>query len=57
MGDRIGGTSNEPLATRGDLEAIGTNAHELPIVAGTLGRNDADRAAAPIAGGEAIIDW
>ncbi len=47
LGDRFIGTSNVLLAMDADLEAIGTNAHELPMVAAALARNDAELAAAP----------
>ena len=41
------GTSNVLLAMEGDLEAIGTNAHELPMVAAAQARDDAELRAAP----------
>ena len=47
LGQRFIGTSNVLLAMDGDLEAIGTNAHELPMVAAALAENDAALAAAP----------
>jgi nicotinate phosphoribosyltransferase len=47
LGERFIGTSNVLLAMDGDLEAIGTNAHELPMVAAALSRDDAELAAAP----------
>jgi nicotinate phosphoribosyltransferase len=47
LGDRFIGTSNVLLAMDADLEAIGTNAHELPMVAAALSRDDAELAAAP----------
>jgi nicotinate phosphoribosyltransferase len=40
LGDRLIGTSNVLLAMHGDLEAIGTNAHELPMVAAALADDD-----------------
>jgi nicotinate phosphoribosyltransferase len=47
LGSRFIGTSNVLLAMDGDLEAIGTNAHELPMVAAALAPDDAALAAAP----------
>ena len=47
LGARFIGTSNVLLAMDSDLEAIGTNAHELPMVAGALAADDAELAAAP----------
>ncbi|MEG3164202.1 nicotinate phosphoribosyltransferase [Sphingomonas sp. PB2P19] len=47
LGDRFKGTSNVLLAMDADLEAIGTNAHELPMVAAALSDSDADLADAP----------
>ena len=47
LGDRFIGTSNVLLAMDADLEAIGTNAHELPMVAAALARDDAELARAP----------
>lgn len=47
LGDRFIGTSNVLLAMDADLEAIGTNAHELPMVAAALAEDDAALAQAP----------
>ena len=47
LGDRFIGTSNVLLAMDADLEAIGTNAHELPMVAAALAENDAALARMP----------
>ncbi|WP_022681838.1 nicotinate phosphoribosyltransferase [Sphingobium bisphenolivorans] len=47
LGPRFIGTSNVLLAMDSDLEAIGTNAHELPMVAAALAQDDAELAAAP----------
>lgn len=47
LGDRFIGTSNVLLAMDSDLEAIGTNAHELPMVTAALAEDDAALAAAP----------
>jgi len=44
---RFSGTSNCLIAMRQDLEAIGTNAHELPMVYAALAENDAALATAP----------
>ncbi|SEM76745.1 nicotinate phosphoribosyltransferase [Sphingomonas gellani] len=40
LGDRFKGTSNVLLAMDADLEAIGTNAHELPMVLAALAETD-----------------
>lgn len=40
MGAKFGGTSNAYLAMKHDLEARGTNAHELPMVLAALARDD-----------------
>lgn len=47
LGDRFIGTSNVLLAMDSDLEAIGTNAHELPMVTAALSPDDATLATAP----------
>ncbi|WP_295563101.1 nicotinate phosphoribosyltransferase [uncultured Sphingomonas sp.] len=47
LGSRFIGTSNVLLAMDNDLEAIGTNAHELPMVLAALAGDDAGVAAAP----------
>jgi nicotinate phosphoribosyltransferase len=47
LGDRFIGTSNVLLAMDADLEAIGTNAHELPMVAAALANSDEELAQAP----------
>ncbi|HRK17998.1 MAG TPA: nicotinate phosphoribosyltransferase [Hyphomicrobiaceae bacterium] len=41
------GTSNCLIAMRQEVEAIGTNAHELPMVYAALAQTDADLAVAP----------
>jgi len=40
LGNTFGGTSNTYLAYQHDLEAIGTNAHELPMALAAMARND-----------------
>ena len=40
LGEKFTGTSNILMAMNHDLEAIGTNAHELPMVMATLAKND-----------------
>ncbi|HEY8596479.1 MAG TPA: nicotinate phosphoribosyltransferase [Devosiaceae bacterium] len=40
IGARLSGTSNVLLAMDTDLEAVGTNAHELPMVAAALAQSD-----------------
>jgi nicotinate phosphoribosyltransferase len=47
LGEKFLGTSNCLIAMRRDLEAIGTNAHELPMVYAALAEDDAALAAAP----------
>lgn len=47
LGDRFIGSSNVLLAMDNDLEAIGTNAHELPMVMAALAEDDAAVASAP----------
>ena len=42
LGDSFAGTSNTFLAYKHDLEAIGTNAHELPMAMAALADNEAD---------------
>ena len=48
------GTSNCLIAMRREVEAIGTNAHELPMVYAALARNDAALARAPY---QVLADW
>ncbi|XSG81732.1 MAG: nicotinate phosphoribosyltransferase [Methyloligella sp. ZOD6] len=47
LGGRFIGTSNTLLAMDADLEAIGTNGHELPMVEAALAESDAELAVAP----------
>lgn len=47
LGHRFIGTSNVLLAMDADLEAIGTNAHELPMVEAALSPDDTSLADAP----------
>ena len=54
LGSRFIGTSNVLLAMDADLEATGTNAHELPMVAAALAADDAALARAPY---EVLEDW
>jgi nicotinate phosphoribosyltransferase len=42
LGDRFIGTSNVLIAMEADLEAIGTNGHELPMTLAALAGNDDD---------------
>jgi nicotinate phosphoribosyltransferase len=51
---RFIGTSNCLIAQRRDIEAIGTNAHELPMVYAALAHNDAELARAPY---QVMADW
>ncbi len=54
LGERFTGTSNCLIAMRRDIEAIGTNAHELPMVYAALADTDADLRQAPY---EVLADW
>jgi nicotinate phosphoribosyltransferase len=54
LGSRFIGTSNVLLAMDADLEAIGTNAHELPMVAAALADSDEKLAEAPY---RVLEDW
>ncbi|MBB4617426.1 nicotinate phosphoribosyltransferase [Sphingomonas abaci] len=54
LGDRFIGSSNVLLAMDADLEAIGTNAHELPMVLAALAEDDAALAAAPY---RVLAEW
>ena len=54
LGDAFTGTSNCLIAKNRDLEAIGTNAHELPMVYAALAEDDAALAAAPY---RVLADW
>ncbi|MEM9781330.1 MAG: nicotinate phosphoribosyltransferase [Pseudomonadota bacterium] len=54
LGDGFVGTSNCLIAMRRELEAIGTNAHELPMVYAALARDDAALARAPY---DVLADW
>ncbi len=54
LGARFTGTSNCLIAMRREVEAIGTNAHELPMVYSALAENDADLAQAPY---DVLSDW
>ena len=54
LGKRFIGTSNVLLAMDNDLEAIGTNAHELPMVLAALAETDDLVASAPY---RVLEDW
>ncbi|PZU21726.1 MAG: nicotinate phosphoribosyltransferase [Shinella sp.] len=54
IGPAFTGTSNVLLAMDSDLEAVGTNAHELPMVAAALANNDDELRAAPY---KILRDW
>lgn len=55
LGDeRFIGTSNCLIAMRRDIEAIGTNAHELPMVYAALADNDDELRQAPY---KVLADW
>ena len=54
LGQAFVGTSNCLIAMHRDIEAIGTNAHELPMVYAALADDDAGLAAAPY---RVLADW
>ena len=54
LGDKFVGTSNCAIARHRDIEAIGTNAHELPMVYSALANDDAALARAPY---DVLADW
>ena len=54
LGDKFAGTSNCLIAMRREVEATGTNAHELPMVYAALANNDAELAQAPYC---VLKDW
>ncbi|MEM6307400.1 MAG: nicotinate phosphoribosyltransferase, partial [Pseudomonadota bacterium] len=54
LGDKFVGTSNCLIAKNRDLEAIGTNAHELPMVYSALANNDTALRQAPY---DVLSDW
>lgn len=54
VGSGFTGTSNVLLAMDSDLEAVGTNAHELPMVMAALANTDAELRAAPY---QVLKDW
>ena len=54
LGEGFVGTSNCLIAKNRDLEAIGTNAHELPMVYSALAEDDAALAHAPY---DVLADW
>ena len=54
IGDAFSGTSNVLLAMDSDLEAVGTNAHELPMVYAALADTDAEKRTAPY---RVLADW
>src|SRR5229473_3044040 len=54
LGQAFVGTSNVLLAMENDLEAIGTNGHELPMVLGALAGSDAELKQVPY---RVLEDW
>ncbi len=54
LGDALIGTSNVLMAMDNDLEAIGTNAHELPMVLAAMAENDEELRRAPY---QVLCDW
>ncbi|MCO6050415.1 nicotinate phosphoribosyltransferase [Mesorhizobium sp. RP14(2022)] len=54
IGDAFTGTSNVLLAMDTDVEALGTNAHELPMVLAALANSDDELRASPY---QVLKDW
>lgn len=54
LGSALTGTSNVLLAMDTDLEAVGTNAHELPMVLAALAKTEAELRQAPF---QVLKDW
>ena len=54
LGSKFTGTSNCLIAMRREVEAIGTNAHELPMVYAALADSDAELAQTPY---QVLADW
>lgn len=54
LGRKFVGTSNCLIAMKRDIEAIGTNAHELPMVYSALAKSDDELAHAPY---KVLSDW
>lgn len=54
LGKSFSGTSNVLMAMDSDLEALGTNAHELPMVLAALAKNDTELRRAPY---KILQDW
>ncbi len=54
LGSKFTGTSNCRIAMRRDIEAIGTNAHELPMVYSALADSDEELRQAPY---RVLADW
>ena len=54
LGNKFTGTSNCHIAMQRDLEAVGTNAHELPMIYSALAETDEKLAEAPY---DVLRDW
>ena len=54
LGEKFVGTSNCLIAKNRDLEAIGTNAHEMPMIYAALADTDEDLREAPY---KVLADW
>jgi nicotinate phosphoribosyltransferase len=54
LGENFSGTSNCLIALRREVEAVGTNAHELPMVYAAVAPNDAAMQEAPY---KVLADW
>ncbi len=54
LGDKFIGTSNCSIARFREIEAIGTNAHELPMIYAALTKNNEELANSPY---KVLLDW
>ncbi len=54
LGDSFAGTSNCHIAMKRDMEAVGTNAHELPMIYAALAEDDAALRQSPY---DVLADW
>ena len=54
LGSKFTGTSNCLIAMRREVEAIGTNAHELPMIYAALAKDDVELANSPY---QVLADW
>ena len=54
LGDSFAGTSNCHIAMKRDMEAVGTNAHELPMIYAALAEDDTALRQSPY---DVLADW